>query len=203
MTHRLVAATLTLLGFGFGLPAVAGWIESAEPSPAGIAMLVLGASLLAIGLTTFPLGSRLPTRRIPGSLALALMTNALFLALFALEISHGLVREDGVIAKSLAFFPPALLIYAGMLKGRRWSWHAGRWSSLLFAILYLGVAATAAIVQPVDAEGGPIWLFLVLVSATLGGALWYGGFHALGRPSARLYFNIRALPTESYAQGLS
>jgi hypothetical protein len=118
----------------------------------------------------------------------AALVNALFLGLLALEVSDGVSRR-GAIALSLFFFPPALVLFWGLVAGRRWAWRVVRWGSLLFALLYLGVSAVVCVTRPTDPHG-PLWVWIAAVGVALGGLLLVGGFYALGRPTARRHFGM-------------
>jgi hypothetical protein len=188
LAQRLVGGATALIGLGLLVPAIVAWREQGDMPLLGVAVLVPGALLMACGAGAAALGGlRTRGRPIPASVLAALIVNAVFLALFALEISTGLARQGGVVAKSLFFFPPGVLLFWGLLGGRRWAWHLGRWSSLAFALLFLGVACAVCAFRPTDAHG-PVWVWIACVSAVLGSVLFVGGFCALGRSSARRYF---------------
>lgn len=192
MVQWLVGLASVLVGLGLALPAIAGWQKQGMMSSPGYALLVPAGLLLACGSGAIILGLRRPRRRsVPASVLGAALVNALFLALFALEISDTVVRRDGGVAKSLFFFPPALVLFWGLVTGRRWAWHGVRWGSLGFALLYFGVSAVACVLQPADRQG-PVWVWIASVGVVLGSLLFVGGFYALGRPSARQYFGIAA-----------
>ena len=109
----------------------------------------------------------------------ALVVNALFLGLFALEISTGLARQGGVVAKSLFFFPPGLLLFWGLLTRRRLAWRLARWGSLVFALLFFGVAGAVCVYRPTDPRG-PVWIWIACVSVVLGSIVFAGGFGRSG-----------------------
>jgi hypothetical protein len=181
-----VGAAIALVGLGLALPAVTSWQEQGAMSSLAYAMLVPVGILLACGIAGVALGlGRSRRMPLPASVLGAVLINALFLGFFALETSSGLAREGGTIARSLFFFPPALLLFWGLVAGRRWAWHAARWSGLLFALAYLGISAVVCLLQPAD-QDGPVWIWIAAVGVVLGS---FGGFHALARPSARRYFS--------------
>ena len=188
MSPRLIGSATALIGIALAVPAVVAWREQGMWSAWSAAMLALGALLMVGGLIAVARGQQnADGRAMPASVTGALVLNAVFLALFALEISTGLTRERGVLAKSLFFFPPALAIFLGLCAARRWAWQLARALSLLGSMFFFAVAVMVCIYQPID-DRGPVWIWIALVSVSLGSLLFAGGFHALGRPSAARYF---------------
>jgi len=59
---------------------------------------------------------------------------------------------------------------------------------LLFATLYFSISAVACVLRPMDAHG-PVWMWIASMGVALGSLLLVGGFYALGRPGARIYFD--------------
>jgi hypothetical protein len=197
LTHWLTGGATALIGLGLVIPALTGWQEQGAMSWLGWTMLVPGGLLLAWGCGAVVRGVRRPpARSIPASVLGAIVVNALFLGLFALEISTGVAREGGVVARSLFLFPPALVLFWGLLTGRRWAWRVARWGSLGFALLYFGVSILVCVLRPSD-QHGPVWVWIASVGVVLGMLLLVGGFHALGRPSARRHFGVMPAATES------
>lgn len=188
MTQCLAGGAAALIGLGLVMPPIVGWREQGTISLWGYVVVVAGASLIAAGTGAAILGFFRPRgRSVPRSVLGAVIVNALFLGLLALEISHGLSRNDGAIAKSVFFFPPALALLVGLLSGHCWAWCLARWGSLLFALLYFAVSIAVCILRPTD-QHGPVWIWIAAVSVVLGTLLLAGGFYALGRPSARRHF---------------
>lgn len=184
----LLGAASALTGLGLCVPAITGWYEQGTLSVTGGAVLLCGVLLFASGSAAFVLGlARGRSSTVPASVRGAVLINALFLGLLALEISGGIAREAGVIALSLFFYPPALALFWGLLAGRRWAWHIARWGSLLCALFYLGLSGVACVLRPTDAHGR-VWIWIASVGIVLGSLLLLGGFYALGRHSARLHF---------------
>jgi hypothetical protein len=170
------------------VPASVGWWEAGEVPILGAAILVLlmGSGIGAVAL-------RVRHARgwpVPASVLGALVVSALFLAVFAVEISAGLAGEVGLVARSLFYFFPGLLLFGGLLTGRQWACHVARWGSVVCALFFAGVATLASVQQPMD-PAGPIWIWVACGSYALGSLLVVGGFYALGRPSARHYFMSR------------
>ncbi len=195
MVPQLVGLASVLVGLGLALPAIVGWQEQGAMSPPSYAMLVPAVFLLACGSGITFLGLRRPRRcSVPASVLGAVLVNALFLALFALEISDTVARRGGIVAKSWFFFPPALILFWGLVAGRRWAWHLVRWGSLGFALLYFGVSIVACVLQPMDQQG-PLWIWIASVGVVLGSLLLIGGFYALGLPSARRHFGVVSIAT--------
>src|SRR5262249_39135346 len=125
-------------------------------------------------------------RSIPASVMIALAVNGFFLALLALEVSDSLVRRGGAMALSLFFFPPALVLFWGLLTSRRWAWVTARGVALVFTLVYLGVTMMVCIAQPRDGHGR-VWVWIATVGLALASIL-AGSFFALGRPSARRFY---------------
>lgn len=125
---------------------------------------------------------------LPTSLLIGLGATIIFLALFALEISHGMIRENGTLAKSLFAFPPTLLLFWGMLTRQRWALLGARVAAFLGALWFFGWALAAAILRPVD-QYGPVWVWIMGVSLVLGSIL-VAGFLGLGRASTRQHYGL-------------
>ncbi len=121
--------------------------------------------------------------QLPGPLIVAILVGILFLALFALEISHGLIREHGKLAKSLFAFPPVLALVWGLMTGKRWARVAARWAAGLGAAWFYFIAGLALVERPRD-QFGPVWIWLLCVSLLLGSLLVLACW-ALGTASAR------------------
>ncbi len=188
MAHWLVGLAGAMLGLGMATPAIVAWREQGEMPSSGVVMLAAAALLAASGAAAAWQGRRrLRDRGIPASVAAPLVVNALFLGLLGLEVCHGFAREGDVVARSLFFLPPALLLFWGMLTGRAWARHLARWGSFALALLFLGVGCVACVLRPSD-QHGPVWVWIACVSVVLGSLLLVGGFHALGRASAKRYF---------------
>jgi hypothetical protein len=124
----------------------------------------------------------------------------LFLALFALEISDGIMLHDGELAKSMWFFPPVLALFWGMLTRRRWALFAAWWLAFLATLWFAFIGVFACVAQPVDAQGR-VWIWIACVSAVLGTLVGIG-FVGLGRPSARRHYGLTCPRCPGGATGL-
>lgn len=127
-------------------------------------------------------------RPMPKSVLVAASIVILFLGLLALEISDGLVRHGGRVARSLYVFPPVVALLWGILTHRRWAWLACRVAALLFGLVFTGVGVAACVVRPTD-QYGAVWIWIATVSFVLGSCL-FAGFFALGRPSAKAHYRF-------------
>ncbi len=128
------------------------------------------------------------TARLPAGLLVGVLTAILFLSLFTLEISHGYFRENGQVAKSLFFFPPTALLIWGMLARRRWALLAARCAALLGSAWFYLWAVIAVVGQYQD-EHGPVWIWLMCVSAILGSVL-LAAFFGLGRATVAKHYGL-------------
>jgi hypothetical protein len=138
--------------------------------------------------------------KLPASTLIGVSVAILFLALFALEISHGLFRENGKIARSLFAFPPLLAVFWGMLARRRWALLVARILAFLGALWFFMWTAIAIVVQYHD-QYGPVWIWLTCVSLGLGGVLT-AGFLGLGRSSTRRHYGLVCPQCETSVKGL-
>jgi hypothetical protein len=181
------------------LPATVAWWEAGEVPIAGAAMFAL---LMACWTGVVARRVRhARCRPIPASMLGALAISAFFLVVFALEISAalavvalevgaGLAGQGGLVTHSLFYFLPGLLLFWGLFTSRRWAHHLMRWGSLTFALLFVGVAALACVLQPLDPHG-PVWIWTACGSYVLASLLVVWGFYALGRASATRYFMVQ------------
>lgn len=124
----------------------------------------------------------------PKSVLVAALIVILFLALLALEVSDGLNRHGGRIARSLYAFPPVLALLWGILTHRRWAWLGCRAAATLCGLLFAGVGVAACVARPRD-QYGAVWIWIACVSFALA-SLLFAGFVALGRPSARGHYRL-------------
>ena len=92
-------------------------------------------------------------RPMPKSVLVAAAIAILFLALLALEISDGLTRHGGRIARSVYVFPPVVALLWGILTHRRWAWLACRGTAFLFGLVFTGVGVVACVARPTDQYG--------------------------------------------------
>lgn len=127
-------------------------------------------------------------RPLPKSVLVVASIAILFLALLALEISDGLARHGGRIARSLYVFPPVAALLWGILTHRRWAWLACRGAAALCGLLFASVGVFACVARPTD-QYGAVWVWIACVSFVLGSIL-VAGFVALGRPSSRAHYRL-------------
>jgi hypothetical protein len=137
---------------------------------------------------------------LPAAAVAGIAVAILFLGLFALEISHGLFRQDGKLAKSLLAFPPVLLLLCGLLARRRWALFGARALALLGAGWFVFIAGYAAILRPHDRHGA-VWIWILCVSLVLGAVL-LTGFVGLGRPSTRRHYGLICPRCQRETRGL-
>jgi hypothetical protein len=183
-----------LMGITLILPVVVARIERGMLSRIGIAVLSVGFSLVACGMTAVLAGVRQRQGSgTPTGVRAAVAANILFLAFFALEFSDGLVRQDGRIAYWSTFlFLPALVLFCGLLTARRWAWWTFRGASALGTIWFLGFMV---VIPFANLQGGGVsvpWqgrVYMVCVSLMFAGIL-AGAFWSLGRPETRNYFRL-------------
>jgi hypothetical protein len=64
-------------------------------------------------------------------------------------------------------------------------------------MLYFSISAVVCVLRAMDAHG-PVWMWIASVGVALGSLLLIGGFYALGRPGARIYFG--AVPVSAKEQ---
>jgi hypothetical protein len=169
---------------GLLVPAMLGWWEADEVPIAGVALFAL---LMACGTALAALRLRHDrSHRIPSTVLGALAINALYLLVFAAEISAGVAGESRLALRGLVYFLTGLLLFWGLVTGRGWARHIMRWGSLLFALLFIGAAALLCLFQPLDPYG-PHWSWLACGSYTLA-TLFILHSHVLARPSAKCFF---------------
>jgi hypothetical protein len=191
----LVGGSLAaLMGAALILPVFVARLESGELTRVGIGVVSVGGIMIACGMTAVLMG--LWQRRgsaMPSGVRIAVAANVLVLAFFALELSDRLVRQDGkVVYWSTFLFPPALLLFYGVLAGRRWAWWISRGAFALAALWFLGFVAVIPFAN-LHGEGGPVpWdgrLYMACVSLVFAGIL-AGAFRALGRLETRIWFGL-------------
>jgi hypothetical protein len=181
-----------LVGVAVIVPAVTAWLESSALDELAMGVVAVGSVLIVGGLAAVVLGvRRWRGLTMPSAVRMAVTANIFFLALFALEISDGLVRRGGAIHTiSAAMFAPMLGLLYGLLSARRWAWWISRGVSALFCLWFLGFSALIPFAD-LRGEHGPVpWegrIYMIGVSLVLA-AILAGGFIALGRPTARSYF---------------
>jgi hypothetical protein len=182
------------MGVGLVLPVVVARLESGAFTAVGVGVGSVGCGLIASGIAAFLAGGLgRGGSAMPSGVRAAVAANVLFLGFFALEFSDGLVRQGGRIVYWNTFlFPPALLLYYGLLSARRWAWWTGRGLTALSSLWFLGFVAVIPFAE-LKGEGGPVpWygrVYMACVSLAFAGIL-AGAYWSLGRPEARSYFGL-------------
>jgi hypothetical protein len=202
LTSGVLAA---LMGVGVVLPVVAARLETGAFSGAGIGVGLVGCGLIAGGVTALGAGAlRRRGPSMPGGVRAAVAANVLFLGFFALEFSDRLVRQGGRVVYWNAFlFPPALLLYYGLLSARRWAWWTSRGLAAVAGLWFLGFVAVIPFAD-LRGEGGPVpWygrVYMACVSLVFAGIV-AGAYWSLGRPEARRYFGLCRQAGTAAAEG--
>jgi hypothetical protein len=120
------------------------------------------------------------------------MANVIVLAFFALEFSDRIVNRNGQIFYWSTFlFPPALILYAGLLTAQTWGWIVARGVAGLGTLWFL---AFVVIIPTADLRTNGVvvpWygrLYMICFSLAFA-AILAGAFRSLGRPDTRTYFS--------------
>src|SRR5262249_47104959 len=149
--------------------------------------------------TAAALGSRRRAGAMPAGVRAAVAANALILTFLALELSDRSVRQDGMLFYWTTFlFPPALLLFGGLVTARPWAWWVARGAAAAGVLWFLGFLAVVPF-APLQSDGVPVpWYGRVYVAGvTLAfAAVLAAAFRALGRPETRTYFGLMR-PVES------
>ncbi|MEX0936232.1 MAG: hypothetical protein WDZ59_00115 [Pirellulales bacterium] len=129
----------------------------------------------------------------PASVRLAIACNVLFLAFCALELSDGMVRQDGrIFYWTTMLFLPALLLLHGMTSAQRWAWWTARVLTAAFALWFLAVALAIPFAdvrsggEPVT-RWGRVWMIGISLMFVSGAA---ASFRVLGFTEARHFFGV-------------
>jgi hypothetical protein len=189
-----------LMGAGLILPAVADHLESGRWTGLGIGFIAGGGVLIGCGAAAAVLGFRRRGTAMPAGVRAAVAASALVLAFLALELSDRVVRQDGKLFYWTTFlFPPALLVFGGLVAGRPWSWWVARGAAALGVLWFLAFLAMVPFVA-LQADGVPVpWygrIYVAGVTLAFAGVL-AGAFRALGRPETRNYFGLVRPPEAS------
>lgn len=188
-----------MAGIGFIIPAVVARLETGRLSAAGIGFIVAGLMFLVAGLAAVAVGFRVRRgERMPGAVRAALLVNLLLLMFLALELSDRTVRQEGKLFYWTTFLlPPALLLFVGLVAGRRWAWWAARGLAACGTLWFVGFLAIVPF-APLQANGVPApWYGRVYV-ATLTvffAAIFATWFRTLGSSEARKHFGLLGQPT--------
>lgn len=175
-------------------PVLVARLESGGMTTLGIGVVSVGCGLIACGMTAVLVGFRQRLASgMPSGVRAAVAANVLFLAFFALELSDGLVRQDGrIFYWTAVLFLPALLLFCGLFAAQRWAWWTFRGAAALGTLWFLGFVAVIPFAN-LQAEGVPVpWygrVYMACVSLVFAGIL-AGAFWSLGRPETRNYFGL-------------
>ncbi len=192
--HLAGGGLAVVVGLASLLAAMVGWLEHGALSNLGVGVVVFDGILILSGLAALGFGlRRWQGFLMPAPVRAAVLGNLLFLGLFALEISDGLVRRGGVVhTMSSTLFPLALVLYCGLLLAQRWAWWTCRGLTAICAIWFLAFIAIIPFAY-LQAGGEPTpWygrIYMMAVSLTLASIMAYV-FTALGRPEAKKYFGL-------------
>jgi hypothetical protein len=184
-----------LVGIALIVPAAVARLEHGSSGRSGIGVAALGGILIVGGVAAVVFGiRRWRGLSMPSAVRMAVTVDVVFLALFALEVSDGLVRRGGAIhSLSAALFARTLLLLGGLLSARRWAWWIARGVAAVAALWFLAFMALIPFAE-LRAEHGPVpWygrVWMIGVSLVLAGILT-GGYRSLGSRTARDYFGFR------------
>ena len=89
-------------------------------------------------------------------------------------------------------FPPALLLFAGLLAAQRWAWFTFRIAAALAVLWFVGFVVIIPF-APLATDGVPVpWqgrLYMTCVTLAFA-AVFAAAFRSLGRPDTRTYFGV-------------
>ena len=184
-----------LMGAGMIVPLATAYAESRPTTHISVTVLLIACSLIVCGVAALLVSHRQRRRSsLPSAVRIAVIVNVLFLAFCLLELSDGLVRQEGrVFYWTTVLFFPALIILCGMLSACGWAWWTARGLSALASLLFL---ITVGLVPFADVRGqdGPApWYgraYMVCVSLTFAGAA-ASVYRSLGATEARTFFGVR------------
>ncbi|MFO0966874.1 MAG: hypothetical protein U0793_14975 [Gemmataceae bacterium] len=180
-----------LMGVGLAFPLLAAWLESDGLPTVGVALAAVSGVLILCGLSAFLVGVLRRGPATPSGVRIAFAANLVILAFCALELSDGLVRQGGrVIYWTTFLFPPALLLFYGLVSARRWAWWTARGLTALCVLWFVGFIAVIPFAD-LRGESGPTpWygrIYMACVSLAFA-AIFAGAYWSLGRAESRTYF---------------
>jgi hypothetical protein len=189
-----------LIGADLILPVAVDHQERGRWTGIGIGFIAGGGVLIGCGVTAAVLGFRRRATAMPAGVRAAVAANALVLVFLALELSDRAVRQDGKLFYWTTFlFPPALLVFGGLVAGRPWSWWVARGAAALGVLWFLSFLAVVPFAA-LQADGVPVpWygrIYVAGVTLAFAGVL-AAAFRALGRPETRNYFGLVRRPEAS------
>ena len=182
-----------MMGIALMVPVIVAQMETGRLTGLGIGFVVAGCGLIACGVTALRAGFRRRPTGMPSGVRAAVAANVLVLGFLALELSDRSVRQDGKLFYWTTFLlPPALLLFAGLVAGRAWSWWAARGVAALGILWCVGFLVIVPF-APLQADGIPApWYGRVYAASVtiIFALILAGAFRSLGRPEARSYFGL-------------
>lgn len=183
-----------LMGGAMIPPVALDAVERGGPSNMGIGIAAAGCVLVVGGGTALAAGLRRhAVTSTPSGARVALAANILFLAFFSLEFSDLMVRQGGKFIYWTNFlFPPALVLFWGLLKTCRWAWSVSRAITALGVLWFAGFSVLIPFGN-IQSDGVPAsWtarLYMICVSLVFASVLMCA-FRAIGHPETRSHFGV-------------
>lgn len=191
--NSIVGGATALMGAGLIVPVVVDRLERGSLSALGAGFITVGVGMIVCGAAALVLGLRRGAPGTPSGVRTAIAANVVVLAFLALELSDRSVRQDGQLFYWTTFlFPPALLLFGGLIAARPWSWWVARGTAAIGVLWFVGFLVVIPF-APLQSDGVPApWygrLYAAGVTLVFAGVL-AGAFRALGRPETRHYFGV-------------
>lgn len=175
-------------------PVLLDAVERGGLSSIGLAFAAVGCVMVVCGSVTFVTRPRQrPVTSMPSGVRLTVAANVLFLSFFSLEFSDLMVRQGGKLFYWTNFlFLPAMVLFWGLLKTRRWAWWMSRGIAAFGVLWFVGFSFLIPFGN-IRKDGVPIdWvarLYMIGVSLVFASVL-VCAFRAIGRPDTRSYFGL-------------
>ena len=182
-----------MMGAASVFPVIVARMETGATSGSGVGFIVTGCCLIMCGSIVLITGFRRRSASMPSGVRAAVAANTFFLAFLALELSDRSVRQGGKLFYWTTFLlPPALMLYYGLVSGRRWSWWIARTVVALGVLWFLGFLVIIPF-APLRANGvlapwhARVYVACVTIVFVL---ILTVAFRSLGSQEARSYFRI-------------